>query len=637
MKAFVAVLRRELAERWLIPVAAIFLGLAPLAAPFLPLAGYRGPELRGGTALALALIASYLLAVVLGSSVLARDLGERRLGFYFSRPLPGWAIWAGKLASALILALGSGVLVMLPSLLLGDRPDPTGLAFKVDATTNAGLWAGSVTLLVLLANAAAVMFRSRSPWLLFDLGAATVLTAVLWVEMSRLAAAGANDLVMGIQTVLLVMLLGALAAASLVQVLRARTDLRRGHRVLSLTLWGTLGLATLVVAGYERWVLAASPEDLYSFHFVMPAPAGNWVAVSGLVENRGDFQPVFLLDTRSGRYFRISTAWWGYEVWGGPVFSADGRHAVWLESGRRLLPMVAWRLDLDRPGARPVPTTIVFDENQPQSLALSPDGRRLAAIHRGRILVMDLATGRNLASVPVPPGRELWRDRLRFLASGPLRFYGVRGERDADNELRMIDLDPGTGKVVRSLVLPAPDEWASELSPSGDRLILETHDLTLTSSRVRIVNLATGEVSQPFMLQRVTGRAGFLDDDRLLLSERAGGRAILRLLDLRGTELRRFEIPADRLRVASRPSPESLLISIVPPGRLNDWSSRRTLLLDLGRGTLKPVVEGMVPAVWFNQPPGSPGTRLFFDSEGGLVEIDPATGSRRVILQPKKR
>jgi hypothetical protein len=618
-------------------MAAILLGLAPLAAPFLPLSGYRGPDLRGGIALALALISSYLLALVLGSSVLARDLGERRLGFYFSRPLPGWAIWAGKLASALILALGSGVLVMLPSLLLGDRPDPAGLSFKLDSTVNAGLWAGSVTLLVLLANAAAVMFRSRSPWLLLDFGAATLLAAVLWVETSRLAAAGANAVVMGIQTLLLAVLLVALAAASLVQVLRARTDLRRGHRLLSLTLWGMLGFAMLAVAGYDRWVLAAEPEDLLSFHFVMPAPAGTWVALSGPVEHRGDFQPVFLLDTRSGRYFRISTAWWGYEVWGGPIFSSDGRRAVWLESGRRLLPMSVRSLDLERPGARPTSTTIVFDETQPQALALSRDGRRLAAIHRGRILVMDVATGRALASVPVPPGRELWRDRLHFLASGTLRFYGVRGEQDEKDELRVIDVDPDTGKVARTFAMPAPGEWASGLSPNGDRLLLETRDLVITASQVRVVDLAAGESSSPVPLQRVTGRADFLGDDRLLSSERAEGRAILRLLDLKGTELRRFEIPADRLRIAGQPAPGLLLVSIVPPGRPNDWDSRRALLLDLDRGTWKPLVDGMVPVAWFNLPPGSLGTRLFFDNRGGLVELDPATGRQRVILRPEER
>jgi hypothetical protein len=649
MKAFLAVLRRELAERWLIPAAAVLLGLVSLAAPLLPIEGYRGPDLRAGTALALALIVSYLLALVLGSSVIARDLGERRLGFYFARPLPGWAIWAGKLASAFVLALGSGLLVVLPSLLLGDRPDPAGLSGSLSFAANAGLWAGSVSLLVLLANAAAVMVRSRSPWLLLDLVAATVLTAALWVESSRLAAAGATGVVMLVQIVVLAVLLAALAAASAIQVLRARTDLRRGHRLLSLTLWGLLGLAALAVSGYGRWVLAASPEDLDGFGFVMPAPAGTWVAILGRAERRAGFEPLFLLETRSGRYFRLA-GFWAYRFWSGPVFSGDGRSAVWLEpENRRGLPLAVWRLDLARPGARPVALPIVFDEVSPRGLALSRDGRRLAAIQHGRILLMDLATGRTLASVPAPSGEDLWQDRLLFLDSGALRFFGTRpiDDREDERALRVIDVDPGTGKVLRNFTLPAPGERASDLSPDGNRVLLHTRDLTLTPSKVRVVDLTTGESSPPISVPGVTGSAVLFGRDRMIILERGGGKAILRLLDLRGirgirgireiTEVRRFEIPTDRLRLGGRPAPGLLVVTIVPPGSRNDWASRRSLLLDLDRGTVRPLISGMASAASPDLPPGSPGTRLFFQNRGELVELDPATGRRRVILRASER
>jgi hypothetical protein len=640
MNAFAAVLRRELAERWLIPVTAILLGLVPLAAPFLPVGGYQGPDLRVGTALALALISSYLLALVLGSSILARDLGERRLGFYFSRPIPGWAIWAGKLASAFVLALGSGFLIVLPCLLLGDRLEMAGLSWRIGFADNVGLWAASVSLLILLANAAAVMFRSRSPWLLLDLGAVTLLTAALWVELSRLAAAGAYGAVMRVQVALIVVLLAALVAASAVQVLRARTDLRLGHRLLSLTLWGLLGLAALGAAGYGRWVLAASPEDLLSFRFVTPAPAGTWVALAGPVERSAGFEPLFLFDTRSGRYFRISSSVWDYGFWGGLVFSRDGRRAVWLESeGRRRVPLYTRRLDLDRPGARPAPVPIVFGESFPRALILSHDGSRLAAIHRDRILVMDLATGRTLASVPAPPGDNAWQDRLLFLDSGALRFYGTRpiADQEEERELRVIDLDPGTGKVLHSLTVPAPDEWASDLSPDGNRILLHARDLTFTPSSVRVVDLTTGESSPPFSLPRVTGSAVLLGGDRLMILERGGGKAILRLLDLRGTELRRFEIPADRLRLGGQPAPGLLVVTVVPLGAHGDWAPRYSLLLDLERGTWRKLGDVIVPAAGSLPALGSLGTRLFLQNRGGLVEVDLATGRRRVILRPEEK
>lgn len=645
MKAFLAILRRELAERWLIPVAAILLGLVPLAAPLLPVEGYRGPDLRAGTALALALIASYLLAVVLGGSVIARDLGERRLGFYFSRPIPGWSIWAGKLASALVLALGSGVLIGLPAMLLGDRLDPAGywgigFSWRISLVANVALWAASVSLLILLANAVAVMIRSRSPWLLLDLAAAAAVISVLWVQQSRLAAAGAYGASAWALTALLAALALALLAASAVQVVRARTDLRRGHRLLSLTLWTLLGLAVLMVSVYGRWVLAAGPEDLESFQFALPAPAGTWVAAAGPVERRAGFEPVFLFDTRSLRYFRISSAYWVYGDRGWPVFSKDGRHAAWLESeGPRALPLFVRSLDLERPGARPVQVPIVFAESSPRAFALSPDGRWLAAVHRGRILVMDMATGRVRASVPVPPVEaggveELLGDWLRFLPSGTLRFCRVQpaAEGETRREIRVMDIDPGTGRVLRTLVQPATDESVWDASPSGDRILLHHREYPPKPSDFQVLDLTTGESVLRFSLPSATSSAEFLDEDRLLTSQRSGGKGVVRLLDLHGTELRRFEFPADRLRVAAQPSPGFLIVSTVPPGLGNDWRSRRSLLLDLDRGTWRPLVEGMVPVAGPRLPPGSPGTRLFLQDRGGLVEQDPATGRRRVIL-----
>src|SRR6185436_4892397 len=108
----------------------------------------------------------------------------------------------------------------------------------------------------------------------------------------------------------------------------------------------------------------------------------------------------FLLDVSSGRSFRIRGA---FGIWGGLAFSRDGRRVVWLEpGGRRVFLLTLFRLDLDRPGARPVQVPISFSDGSPGALALSGDGRRLAAIHKDRILVSDLGTGRLLVSHPMP-------------------------------------------------------------------------------------------------------------------------------------------------------------------------------------------------------------------------------------------
>ena len=630
MKAFAAVLRRELAERWLLALAAFLLGLVPLAVPFLPLGISQAPDARSSTAIALAVIVSYVLALVLGSTVLARDLSERRLGFYFSRPLPGWAIWAGKLAGAALLAFGSGVLVLLPSILAGDRPDLSGswgigrLGFSV--------WAATVLALLLAANALSTMVRSRSPWLLLDLLAGTVLTGIVGIATGNLLAAWALGALAIAQIGLLVAAVLSFSAASAVQVTRARTDPRRGHRLLSLTLWALLALSALAYGAYARWVLAASPEDLVEIAGVIPAPAGDWIVVGGSTGKlRGGLEPVFLMDTASGRSFRLRE---GPAIWGGLAFSRDGRHAAWVQmAGRDALPVTIHRLELGRPEAEPVATPIGFSEHIPHSLVLSPDGRRMACLAGDRIVAQEMGNGRLLLSTPVLPG-EFWSpDRLRFLDPRTLRFYGTRLQ-GGQTELRIVDFDLGTGRAVRELQVPRYEHALRAVSPDGQRVLLRSR--TLTRDDLAVLDLRTGGTPAGIRIEGGLSDHSFLPDGRVVIARRSSpapggqGRIDLRLLDDRGAELKRFTLPGHRFRLGGLPAPGLLAVVTTRDPSEKTW---RSALLDLESGALRPIGEGLFPQGWPSLPPGSIGTRLFVQKHGGLVQIDPGTGRWRTILR----
>lgn len=638
MRPLAVVLRRELAERRLLMLAAALLGLVPLAVPFLPLGISRVPDARAGTAIALAVIVSYVLALVLGSTVLARDLSERRLGFYFSRPLPGWAIWAGKLAGAALLAFGCGVLVLLPSLLLGDRPDPSaywmwdlGSAGR-DLGLGSFLWAATVLALLLAANAVGVMVRSRSPWFLLDLLAGTLLVGLVVLVTARLLSAWALGALALAQIGLLVAAVLSLAAASALQVTRARTDLRRGHRLLSLALWACLGLAVLAYGGYARWVLASAPEDLEEIHGVIPAPAGDWVALGGSTGKlRGGFEPVFLLDTSSGRSFRLRSnplIWWGL------AFSRDGRHVAWMEmAGRGALPVTLHRLELGRPGAEPAATPIGFSKDVPESLVLSPDGGRMACLVEGRIVAQEVRNGRLLLSTPVRPGEVWGPDRLRFLDARTLRWYGARmGTRlqGGSTEFRVVDFDLGTGRAAREIQVPGYDHALRAISPDGQRLLLRDRRLEPSGSEIAIADLRTGEPPIRLPVRGVLSGLSYLADGRVVAAWRNRGRIELRLFDGRGRELKRFDLPGEHVRLGGQPAPGLLALAIT--GNRSIQQGWRSDLLDLETGALRPIGEGLYPQGWPSLPPGSLGTRLFVQEKGGLVRIDPATGRRTAIL-----
>ena len=87
MRGFTAVLGRELFERRLIGVVAVTLGLAAVALPLMP--GFRPggvavADVQGGMAFGFALLLTFLMALFLGSSVIASDTSAG-----LSRSVPG--------------------------------------------------------------------------------------------------------------------------------------------------------------------------------------------------------------------------------------------------------------------------------------------------------------------------------------------------------------------------------------------------------------------------------------------------------------------------------------------------------------------------------------------------------------------
>ncbi|HSN88671.1 MAG TPA: hypothetical protein VL025_18050, partial [Thermoanaerobaculia bacterium] len=184
MRGFLAVVERELVERRLLAVVALVVGLLPFLVPFVSSARHLGSDdIRSGAALAFGMTFTVVVAIVLGASVIAGDLAERRLGFYFSRPLPGWALWAGKMTASVLLTLGGGFLVLLPVLLAGGsdlRGAMPGKDLRGDFSSLVVFWMAGALFLILVSHAVSVMIRARSPWLALDLAGAAVVGLLLW-------------------------------------------------------------------------------------------------------------------------------------------------------------------------------------------------------------------------------------------------------------------------------------------------------------------------------------------------------------------------------------------------------------------------------------------------------------------------
>ena len=643
MRGFLAVFERELAERRLLPLAALVFGLIAAALPLMPgflVGGLTPPEVRGGAALGFALLLSMLTAVFLGGSVLASDLLERRMGFYFARPLSGWALWSGKTAAALVLIYGAGLLVLLPALLLGSNFDAEGLV----GFTGAGqlmsgadtfiLWALGLLLVFFATNALSLMVRSRSPWMALDIAALVLTMAMIWLARNRLLMAGVGigsknwwgansfNVFAWLGNTLVLVTLGALVAAGAGQVVRGRTDVRRAHRAVSAVLWGTLIVLGIAFQALTLWWVRVSPSDLMGVTQIAAVPEGSsWIAFGGPAAHRPGYRPAFFHDVASGRSIPANlgpfSAWWGMPV----RISADGRRAVWpvFQEVPFRSPLVLHQLDLKRPGAEPRPTRISYT-GLPEGLALSPDGRRIAIATQHRLTVEDLDTSRLLASAAYEG--EPWFSRLTFAGPDRVRLYQSRGNWDPDDvrstRFDIFELDLKTGKLERTGAISGVSGLTGwSLSRDGGRALLRNR------RQLQLLDARTGELLAD-LGEGVF--ASFLDGGHIALVSPGE----LRILARDGVqELRRFHFQGVRTVVpVDQPAPGSLRVVTSSSGQEPAlWDLR---VLDLRSGTVRSLgSRKLVPL----SPPSSSESRLSLDEGQGVIWREPVSLRWRVVLR----
>jgi hypothetical protein len=621
MRALAVVLRHEIAERRLLFLGGGLLGLVPFLAVLVPgLAAGAVPDMRDTLALFLALAVSGLAALLLGATVIAGDLAEGRLGFFFSRPLPGWVIWAGKLGGATACAAAAGLLVLLPVWLV-DVAAAGGPHSPVEPPLLV-LWAVALPAAVLAAHAGGVMLRSRSSWLILDLAVVVAVVAIVWATVQRLLYWSVWMGPAQMAPFFIIAAGVALLSASAAQVLSGRTDLRRGHRRLSLTLAGVALAAALGFAGLAQWWLAIGPQDLRRWSWIEAEPGNRWVAVSGLVDRIANYRASFLLQPASGRAVRTR----GMLYFWPDAFSANARRAVWTEregTSRDATWVLMW-LDLDRAGAEPVRSTVAMG-SLVRSLALSPSGARVALVLPGRIEVSDLASGRILAA---PAFKDYWSGAAQFVDENHLSLRALRLDGDDRGGLDTYTLDLSTGRLRQVATIPHfGSKW--RLSPGGSRIAFLQPNLEhavaydLTSGR------QLADQPQPPKPGKV--QIFFTANDAMVevANSPAGAQVVPLSPDgLPDAAAHRFTFPAGTSILTIVPAGPDHLLAWQRASRLGAAATRRWLSLDLRQGTIRPLGQDLQLA-WPATTDAGPAP--LFDDGHHLLQIDLATGTRRTL------
>jgi hypothetical protein len=264
MKGTLAVAAREIAERKLVFLGAFVAGLLPLGFPLLPILRGNVHDARSVAMLLLAATIAVAFPLVFGATILVGDIAQKRLAFYFSRPLPAASIWAGKLLGALLISMGCATLAAAPVFFLEGIDAFSFATGGLDARGLLVLTLPGILLLLLLAHVVASMARLRSAWIILDFFLAAFFAVAIALSIRSLLLSGFWGLyeqwLSDERTLwwLPVAVTAILLTASCVQVADGRTDARRSHGALSATLWGLTAVFAAILGGLAWWVAGGS-------------------------------------------------------------------------------------------------------------------------------------------------------------------------------------------------------------------------------------------------------------------------------------------------------------------------------------------------------------------------------------------
>ena len=456
MNHAIAIATRELRERSRLFALAAALACVPFLVSLLPAARANRADVIGLTGAVIAAALTVGAAILLGVNIIGRDLAERRLSFYFSKPISAAALWSGKAAAGLITILTCLTIVAGPVVLfVGDSWRAGGRA------TGALLFMTAIpaVVLFLVSHAISTMVRSRSPLVALDLVLAAAAAALIYLVAARVAFAGAIGQAFGLINVVGIALVIALAIAPVFQLAHGRTDRRRSHVALSRAFWPAVAVIVIAAAAYAWWLTTPGLEDIDEIQVADALPAGDFSIVSGEARNRGEYQASFVVNRRTGETFRLpSPIWWGAEA------SRDGRIMTWLEPAgalRRNGQFVLNVRNLETGETRE--TDIVVGGTD---YAVSDDGSRAAMMSGGLLTVYDLPTGRMLASARAGRATQLY-----FASADVVRVHEVGRARP--EPVRIMELDIRSRSYTARGQTPAPQAYLLMASADGARLLVD--------------------------------------------------------------------------------------------------------------------------------------------------------------------
>ncbi len=538
MKAWLQVVRREWTEWRLLVAAAFLLGWFPWAAPWLPGTDHlKATEVRQAAAILVLVLVGLGSVGFLAPALLARDLAERRLSFFLTRPLSSSTFWSARVFAVVSILASILILVLLPtlaaepSLITSLKPNPGKPAVPLTAIGeffslrfNPDLpKALSLPLMIPMAVLALlsalllihwlhVMVRSRSQWLLLDVVALALLGAGLWTVWDELISLQAYGAMVWIERIWCIGLPLTLWFAGLRQLERGRIDAVRNHRVFSIHAWGGLTILTLGTMLYSSWITAGSVAELKTVMAVSPNPTGSHMVIAGTLKGRAGHQAAFVVPLGSGDDLTPYTAGSSVPALIQWKWSDDGSRAVWARC-RRLVPTACelWTQDLAA-GTEPRPTGIPIRSTFIR-VAVSHGGQLIAVGHYDGFEVYAAASGELIAAAKTPEVLD-----LDFISPRQVRLlhFGKGGD-ISKQVIRVFDIDTRTSRVTGRIPGDVYGRFYAR-SPNGSLFLFNS----MIPRRLELRDALSGETRVDLSTVLDLGKEHVLADVRFVSEHRLG-------------------------------------------------------------------------------------------------------------------
>ena len=483
MTGTLTIAARELRERSFVFITAAVAAVVPFLAAMLPRTRSESPLtviLVMGSVLAVGF--TIALSIVLGGSIVARELVDKRMSFYFSKPVSAPAIWFGKVLGAiatltLCFAISSG-----PALLVANREWRSTIQQPAGRVVLALVFAAITVLLI--SHAVNTAVRSRSPWIIVDIAALAVASSAVWLLSRPFINNGARGLLNTLLQVIIVSVPVVILAAGVWHLSRGRTDLLRNHRELSKFFWSAMAVVIMIAAGYVTWVFSAGPRDI-TVDEVTSNASGTWVGVSGHAAHRGDYRPTFLVDVKSGRSVRMSGPRFDsraeFTRTGDAVLAVRPSAAVPGRGEVHLIPLNGTSADVD--------TGLVVSLWSP--IVVSDDLRRIAAYENATLTAYDVSSKTMLAAVRVPAAMV----QMFFVSDDVLRVYASSGRSSNGPQpqtLRIYEFNVKTRQLVQTgSVESVAVTMIARVNSNGTTLIVNQYG-GAEGRKMRLLDARTG-------------------------------------------------------------------------------------------------------------------------------------------------